>query len=318
MHWSLAFVFLNLGSAWAKLVTTIIDDAFPGDTDSSITYFPSLDVWVVGSSTIHGRVSPDPSQAQDGTWHDTTDDTTPDHDGTNKTYFELAFKGTGIDIRCIIANNLNDLPPFTGTKADYSFFIDSIPQNQDYHHEASTTGDAFLYNTSVFSTNGLANAPHKLQLVLNGGPDVNGSVLLLFDYAIVTSEEDTVATLAPGTSLTSATGTSASTQTSQSTIALSSTLTGTATGTSQVSTGTAGTSQISAIAGATVATPNQVSSALPTSPSSSHKLDIGAILGALGGGLLGLVLLFFAFLWIRRKRYISPTSLTPSSYPSFH
>ncbi|KAF7330219.1 hypothetical protein MVEN_02459000 [Mycena venus] len=195
MLWSLGFLpFLCFHPAFAKLVTTIIDDAFQGDTHSSIAY--SLpNAWGAESATVHGRVAPDASQAQNGTWHDTTDDTTPDHDGTTPTFMEISFQGTGIDIRCIIANNKagdpNSIPPFTGTKSNYSFFIDSVPQNKDFVHEAGTTGDIFLYNTSVFSINTLPNGPHTLKLLLNGGPEVDGSVLLLFDYAIVTSDDGT-------------------------------------------------------------------------------------------------------------------------------
>ncbi|KAJ7039322.1 hypothetical protein C8F04DRAFT_950048 [Mycena alexandri] len=183
----LFLLFLSLPAAIAALVTTILDDAFAGDSQSSITYSPS-NVWVVGSSTNHGRISPDPTQAFDSTWHDATDDTTPNHDGTTPLFMEVNFQGTGIDIRCIIANNLADpsIPSFTGTKANYSFFMDNVPQNKDFLHEAGTTGDAFLYNTSVFATNGLSAASHTLKLLLNGGPEVDGSVLLLFDYAIVT------------------------------------------------------------------------------------------------------------------------------------
>ncbi|KAF7330220.1 hypothetical protein MVEN_02459100 [Mycena venus] len=135
MLWLLAFLhFIYLRSTFSKLVTAIIDDTFPGDTNSSILYsLPSA--WLAGSATVHGRVAPDASQAQNGTWHDTTDDTTPDHDGTTPTFMEISFQGTGIDVRCIIANNKAanaSIPPFTGTKSNYSFFIDTVPPEQRF------------------------------------------------------------------------------------------------------------------------------------------------------------------------------------------
>jgi hypothetical protein len=88
------FFLLSLYFHWvfAKPVTTIIDDAFAGDSDTSILYSPS-NAWGLGSTTGHGRIAPDPSLAQDETWHDTTDDTTPDHDGTTPTFMEVNFQG---------------------------------------------------------------------------------------------------------------------------------------------------------------------------------------------------------------------------------
>ncbi|KAJ7169382.1 hypothetical protein C8R43DRAFT_1156050 [Mycena crocata] len=169
-------------SAFGRSAITTIDDAFPGDTRSSILYSRG---WLAGSVSHHGRVIPDASRAHGGTWHDATADTDPTRDGTTPTFMEINFQGTGIDLRCIIANN-KALLRGTGTKADYSFFLDTVPQNRDYHHDAGTTGDAFLYDTSVFSRNVFSNGSHTLKVLANGGFGVDGSVLLLFDYAIIT------------------------------------------------------------------------------------------------------------------------------------
>ncbi|KAF8207039.1 hypothetical protein K438DRAFT_1962678 [Mycena galopus ATCC 62051] len=196
MLWFLAFLhFLYLRLVFSKLVTTTIDDAFPGDTLSSISYSTGQpNDWVQGNASNHGRIMPDSTQCFNSTWHDVTDDTTTNHDGTTPVFMEITFQGTGIDVRCIIANNLDaapSIPAFTGTKANYSFFIDTVPQNRDFINEAGTTGPAFLYNTSVFSTSDLSNSSHTMKLLLNGGPEVNGSVLVLFDYAIITSDDGT-------------------------------------------------------------------------------------------------------------------------------
>ncbi|KAF7375252.1 hypothetical protein MSAN_00411900 [Mycena sanguinolenta] len=266
MLWTFFFLlFLHFRCISSKLVTTIIDDAFAGDTQSSITYSP-LAAWLQGSASNHGRITPDATQAQDGTWHDATDDTTPDHDGTTPTFMEITFEGTGIDVRCIIANNETpsaSIPAFTGTKANYSFFIDSVPQNQDYVHEAGTTGDVFLYNTSVFSTNTLSTGPHTLKLLLNGGPEVNGSVLLLFDYAIVTSDDET--SDEPGPSA----GQSASPTPSM------------------------------------PANPSS-SSSISLSSAHKSNLEVGAIVGGLVGGLTLVLLLLCFWLCRKRKRAHPP------------
>ncbi|KAJ6468332.1 hypothetical protein C8R45DRAFT_1018357 [Mycena sanguinolenta] len=332
MLWASFFLlFFYVRSTLSKLVTTIIDDAFAGDTQTSISYSP-LASWGQESANNHGRIIPDATQAQDGTWHDTTDDTTPDHDGTTPTFMEITFEGTGIDVRCIIANNETpsaSIPAFTGTKANYSFFIDAVPQNQDYVHEAGTTGDVFLYNTSVFSTNTLSNQSHTLKVLLNGGPEVNGSVLLLFDYAIVTADDGTgdgagptttgtPDPVAPGTSSTSA-PTSAPT-TSPSGV-ISSSLQSKPVGPTNSVTGSTFQSHGSSQS----ASPTQSIPANPSSSSfsSAHKSNLGAIIGGLVGGL-ALVLLLLCF-WLCRKRSHPlriprqlqlPDSLSPTSQQS--
>ncbi|KAJ6577502.1 hypothetical protein B0H19DRAFT_562183 [Mycena capillaripes] len=337
MLWSLfIFLFLPWHSALAKLVTTIIDDAFPGDTLSSISYSPS-DAWGIGSAAGHGRVAPDASQALDGTWHDTTDDTTPDHDGTTPTFMEVNFQGTGIDVRCIVANNKADpsIPPFTGTKSNYSFFIDTVPQNRDFTHEAGTTGNAFLYNTSVFSTNELSNGPHTLKLLLNGGPQVDGSVLLLFDYAIVTSDDGT-GDSGSGSTDGGATPTSVAVPPAPTSVAVPPTSTPatiSAPGTGFKSSSTSFSSQSKTVAGSTTATsgattqslgptiipstqpaptPSSSSSAVP-SPA-SHRFNVGAIIGGLVGGLLALVLLLLLCLRRHRSHRLRIPKILPLPY----
>ncbi|KAJ7273959.1 hypothetical protein C8J57DRAFT_1314106, partial [Mycena rebaudengoi] len=260
-----SLLILYLHSTFAKLVTTLIDDAFPGDRQSSVSYSLAA-AWGPGSSTGHGRVSPDASKAQFGTWHDTTADTDPERDGTTPTFMEVKFRGTGIDLRCIIANNKAAdpaIPPFTGTKSNYSFFIDSVAQNPDFVHEAGTTGDAFLYNMSVFRIDGLSNGAHTVKLLANGGPGVDGSVLLLFDYAIVTSDD------------------------------------GTGDGSSTTSAGGVTTSQRPPNAPSTQSSPAQPSS---SSPSAAHKSNIVAIVEGLSGGLLVFVLLLLVIVWLCRRR----------------
>ncbi|KAJ7497229.1 hypothetical protein FB451DRAFT_221433 [Mycena latifolia] len=311
--------FSYLHSALAKLVTTIIDDAFPGDTHSSVSYSPS-DAWGIGSATGHGRIMPDASHAQDSTWHDTTDDTSLDHDGTTPTFMDINFQGIGIDVRCIIPNNKADpssIPPFTGTKSNYSFFVDNVPQNRDFTHEAGTTGDAFFYNTSVYSTTGLPNGPHTLKLLLNGGPGVDGSVLLLFDYAIVTSDDGTgdsgseispipssttSTTTGSITSAPSTTSTNASVKSNPSSLSESTTVApvdSTTITDSFIPTGPTSATPTSATPAQSAPTHSSSSSAMP---SAVHKSDIGAIIGGLGGGLLTLVLLLFFLFRLRRRR----------------
>ncbi|KAJ7027003.1 hypothetical protein C8F04DRAFT_1399671 [Mycena alexandri] len=321
----LFLLFLSLPAAIAALVTTILDDAFAGDSQSSITYSPS-NVWVVGSSTNHGRISPDPTQAFDSTWHDATDDTTPNHDGTTPLFIEVNFQGTGIDIRCIIANNLADpsIPPFTGTKANYSFFMDNVPQNKDFLHEAGTTGDAFLYNTSVFATNGLSAASHTLKLLLNGGPEVDGSVLLLFDYAIVTSDDESTgaetATPVGGTksaALPSTTNAKVNSGASSSSAAPTSSR---ALSADSIAAGSSSPSTPGGVTQVSQSATSRPSPSLPVPfPAAVHHSSIGPIIGGLAGGVLALILLLLLIcFWSRRKRSrrLRLPTLSPFTNPS--
>ncbi|KAJ6488143.1 hypothetical protein C8R47DRAFT_1126771 [Mycena vitilis] len=318
MPWSRIFLLcLSSPAVFPKLLTTIIDDAFPGDSQSSISYSPPA-AWVVGSANNHGRVAPDASQALDGTWHDTTDDTTPDHDGTTPTFMVVNFQGIGIDVRCIIANNLDDpsIPPFTGTKSDYSFFLDTFPQSRDFVHEAGTTGDAFLYNTSVFSTDGLSNSPHTLKILLNGGPEVNGSVLLLFDYAIVTFDDGTgeggtsssilstpeAPTILPTPGPASNTAASISDHISSTSLASPSSRTSTPISSASIPDGTSFSEESTSSTRSSTLSPPTRPSSSPIVPSPAiHKFNIGAIIGGAVGGLFTLVILLVVFAWTRRR-----------------
>ncbi|KAJ7084321.1 hypothetical protein B0H15DRAFT_389634 [Mycena belliarum] len=298
MLWSWLFWLICMHSAFAKLVTTLIDDAFPGDAQSSVSYFPSLAVWGAGTTTNHGRITPDASRAQNNTWHDTTDDTTPTIDGTTPTYMEVKFQGSGIDIRCIIANNLADpsIRPGTGTKANYSFFIDTVPQKRDYIHVAGTTGDAYLYDTSVFSTSGLSSGPHTMKLLLNGGEGVDGSVLLLFDYAIATFDDGTGDSTSP----------SASGEISASAATPSSVRHSTPESSSSQPRTVASSSARGGVSSTASAPPAPTrsgpsGSSLPIPAPLGHKFNTGAVIGGIGGGLL-VLLLVLSFFWLRRRR----------------
>ncbi|KAJ6601187.1 hypothetical protein DFH09DRAFT_1271000 [Mycena vulgaris] len=235
--------------------------------------------------------------------------------------------GTGINVRCIIANNKADpsILSGTGTKADYSF-IDAVPQNQDYTHEADTTGDAFLYNTFV---------EHGEYLVfLNGGQGVDGSALMLFDYAIVTYDRsddgtgDGGTTSAPTT--TSPVGPNAkpsATSSSQSTtIRPRSSIT--AGGVSQTQGSAASANTASSTSSTSIsATPAQSTTQSPPARSSSsspipssapHKSSLGAIIGGLGGGLLALFLLLFFWLRRRRLNHLPNTHILPFPRANAH
>ncbi|KAK7032772.1 hypothetical protein R3P38DRAFT_3352091 [Favolaschia claudopus] len=295
---------------FAKTVTTILDDA-----SSNIAYTPA-EHWQQCSNGVHGRIIPDATRAQGGTYHDATDDTTPNHDGDTAMFLEISFTGTGIDLRAIIANNKADntsIPPFTGTKSNYSFFIDAVAQNQDYVHEAGTTGDAFLYNTSIFSTNSLSNGPHTAKVLLNGGFDVDGSVVMLFDYAIVTSDDGTSAgggtqapaTIAPPTTPAGPPSTSGGSPPNN-----PSSSAPTQSGSSQQAPGSSGI--IIGSGGATITgnsspalTQSSSASGSPSSPAAlplpHSKSHTGALIGGVVGALLVILLLLF-LLWRYRRR----------------
>ncbi|KAJ7573210.1 hypothetical protein C8J56DRAFT_1132381 [Mycena floridula] len=166
-------------AALGKPSTLTIDDAFTGDTQTSLDYVPKTS-WQAASASNHGRAVPDASKTLDGTWHDTTQDTFFD---TETTYLDLHFQGTGISIYCIIGNSL---PPGVGAKANYSFYMDGVPMGPDFLHEPDGSAIDFYYNISVFSTSSLSGGSHTIRVIPNGGAGLNDSVLLLFDYAVVT------------------------------------------------------------------------------------------------------------------------------------
>ncbi|EPT00090.1 hypothetical protein FOMPIDRAFT_1123150 [Fomitopsis schrenkii] len=158
----------------ASATNRTIDDTY-GDpvTQFQVAYTAN---WNPGQSCTGCAVQPDPSQAFDGTWHDTTSNnpnSTSPHSAT------LKFNGTAIWVYCILANTAGTgVTIFTNA----SFELDGAIAGT-YEHDPAPSQGPFLYNISVFSKTELSMAEHTLVMTAVQGSEPS---LLLFDYAVYT------------------------------------------------------------------------------------------------------------------------------------
>ncbi|KAF8217078.1 hypothetical protein K438DRAFT_1559193 [Mycena galopus ATCC 62051] len=156
-------VTLSFGST---VLTATIDDT---DGDSVTGAQPVYSGNFSPNSDCDGcTVHPDPTQAHDGTWHDSSQ-----FNGAGPVSVTLSFTGTGISVFCILANTI----PSALTTTDLAFTLDGSPQ-QAFSHNPDSTSD-YEYNAQVFSMGGLIQGAHQLVVATN---NPSGS-LLLFDYA---------------------------------------------------------------------------------------------------------------------------------------
>ncbi|KAG9224108.1 hypothetical protein CCMSSC00406_0006776 [Pleurotus cornucopiae] len=176
---SVLFCFLAGGATVAALRNVTIDDQF-GDELSRVrpTYSPTLG-WTSGGA---GAVKLDTSLVHNGTWHDTTL-----YPGGEPKRVNFTFTGISLYVYCIIANTPPG-PPFFDADADYKFLIDGELVGR-YTHEAELNIPDYFYNTPVYVNTTLQNKAHNFTLLVDSPAK---PVLLLFDYAVYTSDEDTV------------------------------------------------------------------------------------------------------------------------------
>ncbi|KAJ7578230.1 hypothetical protein C8J56DRAFT_969452 [Mycena floridula] len=270
-----------------------VDDAFGGDDQVRFSYKPQ-NVWTAASSCPScpkADVHPTPAS---GTWHDTTQDTNIDKEPT---FMDVDFVGTAIYIYCIIANDLPD--KHIGTKANYSFFLDGQDTGEPFLHEKEENGVQFLYNILVHSSTSLSNTPHTLRVIPNGGAGTDGSVLLLFDQAIITVDNGTQAqpSLTQTQPIIRTTQIPGSTQTQASVFFSPSTFTSPSIQTPMHSTITSSLSQSTS----PLRNPYPPSSA-SSSSSASHSR---AIIGAAIGGTFALVFLILMGLFVVCRRQLA-------------
>jgi hypothetical protein len=88
-----------------------------------------------------------------------------------------SWAGTSIEVFGIVPN----LVEGATTVVNVTFALDGKPGTPYFHAPDTTTN--VLFNTSVFSQQGLANVPHQLVITPTGGT-INS--LFLFDYATYT------------------------------------------------------------------------------------------------------------------------------------
>ncbi|KAH8832029.1 hypothetical protein DL96DRAFT_1678277 [Flagelloscypha sp. PMI_526] len=119
-------------------------------------------------------VVPDVQQASGGTWHACTY-----NPGDPLMYFELPFRGTGIEVYAILANTVSGNPT-TDTLA--SFFLDDEVDGDPFYHAHDSSSD-FEYDYRIYSTTGLSQSKHTLRVEVPQSDQM--SSWLAFDYAIV-------------------------------------------------------------------------------------------------------------------------------------
>lgn len=181
------------------LVNRTIDDQFG---DSSTGFHPSYspdDGWAQGaqctSCHLNAASIVDVTQTYDYTWHDSTYIVGgPEHTIT------FGFNGTAVYVYHLLAGHYN----YTITFTNLTFFLDDQHVGQFVRPPDNTSH--ILYNVLVFHQTNLSHQPHSFKTVTNGP----SNALILFDYAIYTTElEEVPATSsassqrAPSTSVTS-------------------------------------------------------------------------------------------------------------------
>ncbi|KAJ8695282.1 hypothetical protein PTI98_007888 [Pleurotus ostreatus] len=172
--------FLSLVGATenAALRNVTIDDRF-GDAMTHVvpSYIPP-NKW----SPNGGSARPNASLAHNGTWHDATY-----HPKNAPHKASFSFTGVSLYVYCIIANTP---PPHSDTFdafANYTFFLDEELVGT-YTHKAEKTHD-FFYNVAVYVNQTMTNGSHNFSIAAYSQDQ---PVLLLFDYAVYTTIEESL------------------------------------------------------------------------------------------------------------------------------
>ncbi|KAI0346981.1 hypothetical protein BDW22DRAFT_1425072 [Trametopsis cervina] len=155
-----------------SVVNRTIDDQ-NGDevTGALVTYTPSTK-WHQGNGCTVCTAQADPSQALDGTWHDTTH--FPDRETVPVT-LSFQFTGTAVYLFNILEG---------GLLTDVNITIDGQFATR-FTNTPDLPDSEFVYNVPVFSVDTLPFGEHTVEMSAFG-PD---QALVLFDYAIYTTTE---------------------------------------------------------------------------------------------------------------------------------
>ncbi|KAL5512946.1 hypothetical protein ACEPAH_3344 [Sanghuangporus vaninii] len=201
---------LYILSAFQLFVLNRAAEVFVDDNASSVIYSPSGS-WQEGNGCSTCSLKPDAGSTFGGTWHDTTFLT----DGSTRT-INLAFTGVAISAYFIVPDRPQGI---ASVDTSLIFSLDGV-QVSSYNHTPSDSSD-FLYNQSLFSTNGLISSEHTLEV--NASADANGgSTSVLFDYFVYTTEDNsstaTVSTTSPSSPSESSISASSSSPSSRSNV----------------------------------------------------------------------------------------------------
>ena len=179
----LSWLLLRTTRVAAVLVNRTIDDQNGDPIANTHPSYSPVNGWAQGAQCTGCNLHPgiiNVSQAFDQTWHDSTyHPDGPDHTIT------FGFNGTAVYVYHILAGNLSAA---IGTTlfTNLTFFLDEQYVGQ-FVHEPDNTSD-IQYNVLVFNqTNLSSDRTHSFRSVTNGPT----AALILFDYAIYTTDNDT-------------------------------------------------------------------------------------------------------------------------------
>ncbi|KAI0714737.1 hypothetical protein C8Q76DRAFT_727907 [Earliella scabrosa] len=320
--WHYAVVLLIAAhTSSAAFVNRTIDD-----NDGAVTYFPPPR-WSQGASCSDCTIRPDSSRARDGTWHIAT------YDAPNGAFpfIEIQFTGTAI----YVYNILSDRVAGEVTNTYLTFFWDGKHDSGSDFVWDSGDSRSFRYDQIVYYIEGLENGAHTLRIQ----PRDSRSSLIMFDYALVTTDEEVdqgaaptpthpipitdtpTKTLPPATTPTR-TSTSTDTTTSSSTVqrpaSVSTGPTPPSSGSqstisshsshssySQSQSSTDGSPDLSA-SSATSETSSATPTALVGATTSGNAPSAGVIAGAVVGGIVALVLAILGAILLRRRTRALP------------
>ncbi|TCD59919.1 hypothetical protein EIP91_011189 [Steccherinum ochraceum] len=171
---SRALQVLALWVVWAGMMegkNVTIDDQYGDEaTGAQVTYAPA-ELWTQGNGCGGCSAKPDASQAYHGTWHDGL--FAPSQ---NKQPLTVTFTFTGTAVYLF-----NILPQQKPTSAEVSLdgrVVKQISITEDVSSQ-------FVYNVPMFAMDGIANGQHTVTLTTTGNQDS----LMLFDYAVYTTED---------------------------------------------------------------------------------------------------------------------------------
>ncbi|RPD66919.1 hypothetical protein L226DRAFT_498629 [Lentinus tigrinus ALCF2SS1-7] len=169
----------------AALRTVIIDDTFGDPITGALPIYAPPELWTQGTPCTFDAsecplVNPDPSEVQNGTWHDSVGKT----DDAPLRTVDLTFEGNSINVYCIIS----EVDRVEISVSNMTFELDGVLAGQfskDVDGTIDPAGNYTIhYNTSVFSSGTIPQAKHTLRI---------GSVgysRMLFDYAQYTTDSD--------------------------------------------------------------------------------------------------------------------------------
>ncbi|KAH0839358.1 hypothetical protein J3R83DRAFT_42, partial [Lanmaoa asiatica] len=164
--------------ALAALQNVTVDDAvLTGPVIPQ--YLPSMYYWDIGNACNGCLISPDPSMAYNGTWHDSY--YSPAAGVAQKISFN--FTGTALYIFFIMANNITG----AATLTNIEFVLDGIAVGQYTHTPLATTD--YQYNVPVYANGGMTSGEHAMTIQ---PANSQNNMLMLFDYLIYSSASPSV------------------------------------------------------------------------------------------------------------------------------